>query len=72
MSYDKSDLLRRAMSAWLRSGGIDQPANTSSVAEHGGKSYVVLTNVNGILGVYRVRNDGMLKRLKRWPSEVAA
>jgi hypothetical protein len=26
-----------------------------------------LRNVRGIMAVYRVRNDGALKRLKRWP-----
>ena len=30
--------------------------------------YVVLRNVNGILSVYRVRNDGKLKGLRRWPA----
>jgi hypothetical protein len=70
MSYDESDLIRRAMSAWFRSGGIDQPANTSGVVEHEGKPYVVLKNVNGTLAIYRVRNDGTLKRLRRWPAEL--
>ena len=72
MSYDESDLLRRAMSAWFRAGGIEHPANTSGVVEHEGKHYVVLENVNGILGVYRVRNDGALKGLRRWPSDLRA
>ncbi len=72
MAYDKSDLLRRAMSAWFRSGATDQPSKSSGFVEHGSKPYVVLGNVNGILAVYRVRNDGMLKRLRRWPSELEA
>jgi hypothetical protein len=33
-----------------------------------GRKYVVLRNVSGILCVYRVRTDGRLKGLKRWPS----
>ena len=69
MNYE--DLLRRAMAAWFRSGSIEQPA-ASHVSEHAGKTYVVLKSVNGTLAVYRVRTDGILKRLKRWPSEVAA
>lgn len=70
MFYDESDLLRRATSAWFRSGGIDQPANSSGVVEHGGKPYVVLVNVNGTLAVYAVRDNGRLKRLDEedWPS----
>ena len=35
-----------------------------------GREYVRLANVNGVLAVWRVRNDGMLKRLKRWPAEL--
>jgi hypothetical protein len=51
-------------------GGTDQPANGAAVAEHAGRTYVTLSNVNGMLAVYRVRNDGMLKRLRRWPHEI--
>jgi len=40
------------------------------VRELGDRNYVVLKNGNGILAIYRVRNDGMLKRLKRWPVEL--
>lgn len=69
-SFDSTDLVRRAFAAWFRSGGTDQPANHSDVTEHNGHDYVVLRNVNGILAVYRVRNDGMLKRLRRWPTEL--
>ena len=71
MNNDESDLVRRAMSAWFRSGSATQPPNSSYVREHEGKTYVVLDNVDGPLAVYRVRN-GILKRLKSWPSEVAA
>ena len=61
-------LFRRACAAWFRTGGTDQPgADASRVENHGGKSYVVLRNVRGILAVYRVRNDGKLKRLVRLP-----
>jgi hypothetical protein len=66
------------MAAWYRSGRsegltdaqITIPANTSYLAELAGKQYVVLENVNGVLAVYRVRNDGILKGLKRWPREL--
>jgi hypothetical protein len=64
------ELTGRAFAAWFRSGAIDQPANTSGVRVHDGKNYVVLQNANGILAVYRVRNDGKLKRLRRWPKAV--
>jgi hypothetical protein len=37
---------------------------------HNGRRYVVLQNVNGVLAVYRVRHDGILKRLRRWPKDI--
>jgi hypothetical protein len=72
------ELTRRAFAAyyraWAREGldqqQIDQPANTSGVRAHGGKRYVVLENVRGVLAVYRVRPDGILKGLRRWPREI--
>ena len=47
-----------------------QPSKDSGVQEVNGKRYVVLRNVNGIMAVYRVRTDGILKGLKRWPKEL--
>lgn len=64
---DEADLTRRALAAYFRSGGTLQPSNTSGVRKAKGKLYIVLSNAKGILAVYRVRNDGMLKGLKRWP-----
>jgi hypothetical protein len=70
------DLGRRALAAYFRTASqdnlvVDQPINDPALVEHAGKTYVVLFNVRGPLAVYRVRNDGLLKRLKRWPREVA-
>jgi hypothetical protein len=31
---------------------------------------VVLRSARGPLAVYRVRNDGKLKRLRRWPNDL--
>jgi hypothetical protein len=70
---DDDTLLRRAFAAYFRSAtepSPDQPANDSYVTEHGGRLYVVLVNVNGVLAVYRVRNDGILKGLRRWPEAI--
>jgi hypothetical protein len=66
-----ADLERRALAAYYRSGGTDQPSGGGFVVEHDGKLYVVLSNVRGTLAVYRVRGSGALKRLRRWPREVA-
>jgi hypothetical protein len=63
-------LVLRAISAHYRYGGIDQPSSDSTVQTVENKQYVVLVNANGILAVYRVRNDGKLKGLKRYPKEI--
>jgi hypothetical protein len=36
----------------------------SSVEGYEGRDYVVLRNINGVLGVYRIRSNGSLGRLK--------
>lgn len=64
------ELLQRAKAAYYRSGGDQPPSSASRVAEHDGHVYVVLANVTGLLAVYRFRNDGQLKKLKRWPAEL--
>jgi hypothetical protein len=71
-----SDLLDRAMAAHYRQcareGVIaDQPSHAESGVETiNGKQYVVLRNVRGVMRVYRVRYDGVLKGLRRWPKEL--
>lgn len=72
MTYDEDDLTRRAMAAWFRTGGTDQPSKDSGTEELDGKVYVVLRNVRGVMAVYRVRNDGILRRMKRPPVELLA
>ncbi len=71
------ELERRALAAWYRTAAsdgvaIDAPSGGAGVAEHDGRLYVVLQNVRGTLALYRVQNDGVLRRMKRWPPEVAA
>ena len=74
---DDQDLTRRAFAAYYRSGGehADIPSSMSGVETAGnGQHYVVLRggrNANGICAVYRVRNDGVLKRLVRWPADLS-
>jgi hypothetical protein len=68
----EEDLVRRAFAAYLRSGGVDQPGRGSGVVEYEGRTYVVFTNAKGVLAVFRHRNDGALKRLRRWPAALVA
>jgi hypothetical protein len=70
----QGDLYSRAMAAYFRSGAkagvhLPQPARMDSgeYVSPDGRYYVRLANVNGILAVYRVKPDGFLRRLKRWP-----
>jgi hypothetical protein len=68
-----TDLIRRAYAAYFRRNGsrATVPSSTdSAVEEVDGKSYVVLRNLSGTLAVYRVKVDGQLKFLVRWPSEL--
>jgi hypothetical protein len=70
------ELYRRALIAYFRYSAEpspDQPAESCSGVEvHDGSQYVVLRNGHRLLSVYRVRNDGQLKRLKRWPGSITA
>ena len=66
-----TELERRALAAYFRNGGTDQPLGGADVVEHEGKRYVVLSNLKGTLAVYRVRNNGMLKGMRRPPREIA-
>jgi hypothetical protein len=57
------------MAAYFRTGGTEQPSD-SGLVDHDGSRYVVVGGAHGVLAVYRVRTDGVLKRLKRWPAEI--
>jgi hypothetical protein len=66
--FNEADLTRRAYAAYFRAGGdINPDSGRSGVRVHNDKLYVVLANVNGVLAVYRVRNNFVLKGLRRWP-----
>jgi len=69
----EEELVRRAMAAWFRSGGTDQPSNASGIIEHDGKLYVRLLRVQDVMAVYRVRivnEKPVLKALSRWPVNI--
>jgi hypothetical protein len=64
------DVVSRAFAAYFRAGGKDQPATTSGERVFADKRYVVLESARGTLAVYRVRPNGLLKGLRRWPKEI--
>jgi hypothetical protein len=69
-----NSLTDRALSAYYRSGSkkggqVSQPGDVEAM-EFDGLWYIRMTNVNGILAVYRIREvngEPTLKGLKRWP-----
>jgi hypothetical protein len=63
----------RALAAYWRAGATEQPTDPTLVTVDG-LDYVTLSNVNGILAVYRVttvQGEPKLKRLRRWPRAIA-
>ena len=72
-----NDPVTRAFAAYFRGAALDgarvqQPGANSGLREHEGLQYVALENVSGVLAVYRIRKDGMLKRMKRWPAGITS
>lgn len=64
------DVLRRALLAFLKSTKMGTAPDTIAIA-HLGKVYIALSVSSGIAGIYRVRNDLQLKRMRRTPQAVA-
>jgi hypothetical protein len=75
IQYRDVDALRRAMIAFYRdyrpTAGrpLDIPTAESGVRVHNGKRYAVLDTATGV-DVWRINNDGSLRRLVRWPREI--
>ena len=68
---DDDDYGKRAMAAYFKFGtGILPYPTEPQILEHEKKWYVVLYNCNGFLAVYRIGNNDLLRRLKRWPKEL--
>ncbi len=67
------DYIRRAHAAWLRSGENLRITDWDVVTEDG-REYVLLFGAQQSTeipcAVYRVTNQGQLKRLKRWPASL--
>jgi len=73
---DNERVIDRAFAAWFRAGkragatSPDIPANDSYLCELAGRRYVILQNINGIMAVYRVKTNGILREMRRWPREL--
>ena len=63
-----ADEVRRALSAYFRSGSNMRPnLSESGLEQYEGKIYICLRSGSELLAAYRLRNDNTLKRLKRYP-----
>lgn len=65
-------LVRRAMSAYWRGKNMGDAryfpsVNHSRCESWYGRQYVVLSDGRSVAAVYRVRSDGILRRMKRPP-----
>jgi hypothetical protein len=71
-----ADYVPRALAAWYRASRTGHPrafphqARCVQVTLANGKRYVVLATSATVLGVYRIKPSGFLRRLKRWPRTV--
>lgn len=61
-TYDHNEVERRAFRAYFRRFGKDAPTPSGSAewTEYFAKTVIVLSNVNGPLAWYRVKEDGSL------------
>jgi hypothetical protein len=74
--HNEDDLKRRAFAGYWRFARPGEPVASlddtrADVVEVGDKLYVTLTSGKVRVAVFRVRNDGKLKRLVRPPRELA-
>jgi hypothetical protein len=63
--------INRALAAYYKVGASGGHVINTEVVTHKRLTYVVLTGTRDVLAVYRVRNTGFLRRLTRWPKEIA-
>lgn len=73
---DDDPMIARALAAYYRSaavnGMVKHPSARSyrGIAGNGLPYVVLMASTNEILAVYRIRPQGLLKRLRRWPADV--
>lgn len=71
---DDANFLNRAFRAYLATdGAARQPIERHSTElKLNGLRYVVLGDDAQVVAVYRVKNNGALRRMKRWPMSVGS
>lgn len=64
------DTLNRAFRAYLATDGVAAPQpieRHSAELKLNGLRYVVLSDGAHVVAVYRIKNNGALRRMKEWP-----
>lgn len=67
---DRHTIIDRAWRAYIASDGAGAPQPLASHSDEfflNGLRYVTLGKEDRLLAVYRVRNNGRLRRMRRWP-----
>ena len=68
---DQDQLITKAIKLFSQKSNIQPSANDSTIENEGGKDYVVLRNVNGVIAVYLITGEDYLKQLKDIPGWVS-
>lgn len=71
LGEDRENYGRRAVSAYFKTDNIPDQPGSFDLWEYQGKRYIVLgggRNECGFCAMYRIRTDGILRRLKRYPA----
>ena len=68
----KAEMMRRAMAAYFRQGGLSFPSPYASrIVLYKGTHYAYLASESETLAVYRIRSDSSFSRkAKRWPKQI--
>jgi hypothetical protein len=67
---DKWHLKDRAIRHHVNFWGCAQAFEETTLEQHDGREYIVIRHGDHVMSVYRIRNDGAVRRLHRWPSFV--
>lgn len=72
LGEDKANYGPRAVAAYFKTEHMPDQPGSYDLWEYKGKKYIVLgggrANDAGFLAMYRIKNDGVLRRLKRFPA----
>jgi hypothetical protein len=67
---DADQFINLSIKLFLRKSNQQPSASESYIRTEGGKDYVVLRNVNGVLAVYSITDNDYLRPLKNIPDWV--